>query len=69
MKRVREMSIQLIVTLYTLSMYPSAYKQVKQHPQTFFVKSPVLHPMVGSFNSFFVISFCFPLHGFHCWTP
>ena len=32
MKRVREMSSQLFVTLYTLDLlYPSAHKQLRRH--------------------------------------
>ena len=30
-KRVREMSSQLLVTLYSLSIYPSAHKQLRRH--------------------------------------
>ena len=30
-KRVREMSSQLFVTLYTLSIYPFAHKQLRRH--------------------------------------
>ena len=30
-KRVREMSSQLSVTLYTQSIYPSAHKQLRRH--------------------------------------
>ena len=31
MKRVREMSSQLFVTIYALFIYPSAHKQLRQH--------------------------------------
>ena len=35
------MSSQLFVTLYTLSIYPSAHKQLRRHLRTLFVNSPV----------------------------
>ena len=43
-ERVRELSSQLCVTLYTLYIYPSApaHKQLRRHlPKHFFVNSPV----------------------------
>ena len=40
MKRVRDMSSHLFVTLYTLSTYPSAHKELRRHLQNPFRKFP-----------------------------
>ena len=39
-KRVREMSSQMFVTLYTLSIYPSAHKQLRRHLPNLFREFP-----------------------------
>ena len=59
-KRVLELSSQLLVTLYTLSIYPSAHKQLRRHPSNPFCEFPCIRsfflPILIIHNFFFQVT-------------